>query len=563
MSIIRPASPIWLTASIAAMITLSSCQSGSSEQQGLASPAAATGSSVPKLETGGPAPAIQQLSSLQPTADQSAQESELKLAFNRLSVGLTRVEWPAGSGSGPVTLHVTLGKPLTLDNEGFYGEVLQTAANAFHKMKLHIVDDEQGITLDTDGNQETLPDSAVINGTVNYFQAESLKHYVPVKAAPAPEPGTLLRSLLDKDWAADRLEELLGKPDSSFNGYATYWSSKVKAAVRDQDHRVGSLLFEPGYTGAVAGALSTKSSRADITALLGAPPFDSPEDAVFGYKLEPYYLFFSGKEAPYEIALYPRASAENRSDTLPGILHSLEQENRLNPVDLKNRLQEGWTDYDYAYSARGYNELRYNSLGLRITNIDSIEPKPYIEIYGNYEGSLSDSIHLPGSTETLSAIPDFPLFRFRLHEDLVFEREKTRLRQNRSIQERAAHEGIPSPDGKQLVAANEGMVFEEAGFFLIHPDGSRPDAERKPGYFTTGYTWLNNRYLIYEVGTVGILAFDTDQLREIPVAANPDSPFSYHLDHVDTDRGVIYYKDGDQSMEKPYSFNKQGSLVFP
>lgn len=551
---------LWRLAAVLCMAAgLASCEDGGPDGQPLssASPAAATQAAAASLQ-GRPAPADAGAHAAL-TPEQSEREAQVKQHYTRLGAGLIRLEWPADGG--PVVIRARLGHPPALEHELFYHAVLSATAGVFRNQPFRLIDEEQGTLIEAAGQGDTVMQHAVINGTPDFFQAESLKHPQLVTPIPAPEPGPLLRKLIRSGWSDSAVKSALGKPDSEYDGSNVFWRQRVWVGGRE---RASRLLFRPDYAEPVAGAIGTRSSRADIVSALGPPPFESGEDQVFGYKLEPYYLFFSGKEAPYEIAVYPRLSGAGRKPALTELVQELTRQNRMNADDFVEQLRERWTDYDYYYYGRGSHQIAYYAAGVSIPYVDSSEPPPFLVLYGNYEGPVTDGLSLPEDAPRLSAsVPDRSVFRFRLHEDLMFEQEKRRVRQNRAILARAEAEGVPSPDGTQVAMPNEGYVFEQAGFFLLRPGGDRPPVERRTGHFASHYTWLNDRYFLYEVAFRGILAYDTERLNEMPVAGDADYSDDYRLVEVDTGRGVIHYTKGDVKLEKRYSFDKTGNLVFP
>lgn len=549
-----------ITAVLALAAALSSCEESSTSEPQTGKPpvvpanTALTGK-TPDITTAAAPAAAPSPSPLTP--EQAAREAQLKQAYSKLGAGLAGIEQPMGPS--PAVIRVRLSKPPALEHEQFYHSVLTATAGAFRRQPFRLVDEEQGTVVESGGGpNETLLQDAVINGTADFFQAESLKHYKYVKPLPSPAPNQLLQTLIRSGWSDSAVEETLGTPDSHYNGSDLFFKKRIWVTGRE---RLTRLLIQPEYPGSVVGAVGTRSTRSEIETALGEPHFESPEDHTFGYKLDPFYLFFSGEADPYEIAVYPRNTA-GRQPSLPDLIRELQKDNRMNPDELVERLRETWTDYDHYYIGRGSHQIAYYAAGVRIPYIDSPEPGPYIEIYGNYEGPLTDGVSLPDSGSRLSGLTG-GFFRFRLHEDLAFEQEKQRVRQNRTIAERAAAEGIPSHDGTQLVLSNEGYVFEQSGFFLLRPGGDRPPVERRTGHFASRYTWLNDRYFLYEVAFRGILAYDTQLECEIPIAGEGDYKDEYRLVRIDASRSVIVYTQGDQELEKSYTMDPEGKLVFP
>ncbi|WP_438444868.1 hypothetical protein [Gorillibacterium sp. sgz5001074] len=577
MILIRRTRPVLLAAGAAAALLLASCDNSPAEAPGhtqeayttpspaaIGTPPALTGAALapaPMAGTAAPAPSA--------TSEERVQESRLRQDYARLSADLSRVDWPAPAApKEPVVLHAKLGRAPSLESESFYSELLKLTSMTLTGRAFRLEDDSLGTVIEASGSAELLPDAAKVNGTVNAFHKMSLERYAYLPPLPAPEPGPLVAGLSESAWSWDALERLAGPHDTFFNDAYVYDKSRVYAGIRVQNRQLSRLVFRPDYPEPVAGGLRTTSTRAQITERLGQPPFESRDEQLFGYKLEPYYLFFGGEDGAYEICLYPRDAKRQAAEgeTLAGILRNLQEKQILNPDALIQELQLKWPDYDYSYYGRGSHEVDYYTRGLRIPYVDTPFERPYIEIYGGFEGPLAEGIFLPvgdSGKGPLHALDDSPLIRFRLHEDLAFEAEKHRLRQSRTIRDKVRTQGVPSPDGKQVVLENEGYVFEAAGFFLVHPDGDRPNLELRTGYFTSGFTWLNNRYFVYEVGTDGILAYDTERKAVIPVDQDPDHPFQRHLLRVDTGRSRIVYTVGDKELEKAYAFGKDGSLIFP
>jgi hypothetical protein len=323
------------------------------------------------------------------------------------------------------------------------------------------------------------------------------------------------------------------------------------------------VLFRKSYASPVIGSIGTSSKKEEIAALLGQPPFESSgPDPVFGYKLVPFYIFFSGASAPYDITVYRRETADSSPGRpeLPAILASLRDAGTPEPEKAIDKLKEIWPDYDAYNNSRGGYSIDYYGLGLR-ADIFLLEDSPsYIEIYGNYEGPLTDSIRLPGDQAAISAgAESLAPFRFRLHEDSIFSQEQRRLKEERSFAERAAREGKASPDGSWVVLPTASTTYDQFSLSLLRPAGDQPNREIHIGNFIGSLIWLNDRYFIFDEYFRGIVGYDIKLNKKIDIKVDPEPSDAYRLNAVKD--GKIIYDEGDALEEMAYSFDSNGNLV--
>lgn len=173
-----------------------------------------------------------------------------------------------------------------------------------NRQSFAIKDEAQGVVIEADAAELPSFQQARINGESGFFQKESIRRYRSISPVPAPGLTGLLEAVVHGGWKPEIVTSSLGAADSRFNGYDRFVQDGIEAELGQS---VFSLLFRKSYTGPVAGNLYTSSEREEIETELGQPHFEADgQDPVFGYKLAPFYLFFAGAEAPYDIAIYQR-----------------------------------------------------------------------------------------------------------------------------------------------------------------------------------------------------------------------------------------------------------------
>ncbi len=546
---------------MAAALTMAGCDEESSKTtpDGLSgSPVTAGASSSPGIRSPAPEPAS------------AAVPDDIKSQL--LQINITPVSYTPPVAGNPSAVLRVQGLPAPgLNTEDLYRNLFYSLGNAL-KWSPFRVENEQGTALlETDTANPKAFRPAKIGGEAYFFDKESIRKYQPVDPLAAPDKlNPLLQAGLDGGWARGLLTAVLGKQDSSFNGYDIYFDEHVEV---EGGNILSSILFRKEYAQPVLGNLGTASTRADIESLLGKPPFEKAAPlAVFGYKLEPFYLFFSGEAPPYDVAVYPRKmSGGNNGPELTELNAINTAGNGPDVQQLVDRMREKWPDYEVFSNSRGSYGVTYPHRGIWVEDLlsgDTDYKGGFIQLYGNYEGKLTEDIVLPQDTDKLkklAASPDWsePLasYRFRLHEDMVFNREQERLQNEQFIQDAAAKEGVTSPNGRIIAKAKDNTTYEHAGLYLFYPGKEQPSREVHIGNFIRNLNWLSDRYVIFEVSFRGIVGYDTVQNKLMDIKTKDDYSSDYAI--VQIKDGIIRYTDGDTEKDLPYSFNKKGELVLP
>jgi hypothetical protein len=549
------------TIALAAMLTMAGCGEESSKTTlpngGSGSSATAGASSSPGLQSPSPEPAS--------TAVPEDIKSQL------LNTNIIPISYMPRSERNQTAVLRVQGMPSPgLNTEDLYRNLFYSLGNAL-KWSPFRVENEQGTTLlETDAASPKAFRPAKIGGEAYFFDKESIRTYQPVAAlAPAAKLNPLLQAGLDGGWAPGSLTAVLGKQDSSFNGFDIYFDKHVEV---EGGNILSSILFRKEYAQQVIGNLGTASTRADIESLLGKPPFEAAPLAVFGYKLEPFYLFFSGEAPPYDIAVYPRkVSGGHNGPELTELNAANTAGNGPDVQQLVDRMREKWPDYEVFSNSRGSYGVTYPHRGIWVDDLlsgDTDYKDGFIQLYGNYEGALTEDIRLPQDADKLkklAAAPDWSIplasYRFRLHEDMVFIREQERLQNEQFIRDAATKDGVPSPNGRIIAKAKDNTTYENAGLYLFYPGKELPSREVHTGNFIWNISWLSDRYVIFEVSFRGIVGYDTVLNKTINIKTSPDYADDYRL--VEIKDGIIRYTDGTTEAELIYSFNKKGELVLP
>ncbi len=546
----------------AAVFSLAGCQEDAGKEalpSGLSgSPVTAGASSSPGITSPSPAP-----------SSAAVPEDIGKLLVDK---GITPISYsPPGEDKQPALLLVKGMPSPELNVGGLYRDLFYGLGNAL-KWTLFRVEDEQSTAfMETDAASPKAFRLAKMKGEAYFFDKESIRKYQPLDPlATAAKLNPLLQAGLDGGWAPGSLTAVLGKQDSSFNGYDIYFDKHVEV---EGGNILSSILFRKEYAPPVIGNLGTASTRADIESLLGKPPFEQPAPlSVFGYKLEPFYLFFTGEAPPYDISVYPRRmSSGNNGPELPELTAANTGENGIDVQRLVDQMREKWPDYETFSNSRGSYGVTYPHRGIWTEDLlsgDTDYKGGVIQVYVNYEGQLTEDIRLPQDADKLkklAAAPDWsePLasYRFRLHEDMVFNREQERLQNEQFIRDAAAKEGVTSPNGRIIAKAKDNTTYEHAGLYLFYPGKEQPSREVHIGNFIWNISWLSDRYVIFEASFRGIVAYDTVQNKLINIKTSPDYADDYRL--VEIKDGIIRYTDGKTEADLPYSFNKKGELVLP
>ncbi|RAU97888.1 hypothetical protein [Paenibacillus sp. YN15] len=500
----------------------------------------------------------------------AALPEELKLLFVNRSI--TPVSYtPAESGAAAL-LRLQGLQPPGLGMETLYRDMFYGIGNALKWAPFRVEDEGGAAVMETDSASRKAFRLAKIGGEAYYFDKESIRNYQPVDALTLPQAqlNPLLQAGLEQSWKPGALAAALGKPDSSFNGFDIYFRQQVEVK---EEQILSSIIFRKEYTQPVLGALGTSSARTEIESLLGKPAFEETAPIpVFGYKLEPFYLFFAGGGPPYDIAVYPRKfTGSIGGPELPELAAANTGENGINVQQLVDQMRDKWPDYKVFSYGRGSYGVTYPHRGIWTDDLlggDTDYKGGFIQLYGNYEGQLAEGLRLPQDADKLKALaasPDWPdslaFYQFRFQEDMVFNQEKDRLREELSIRESAAKEGAVSPNGRVIAKAKDNTTYEHAGLYLLYPDKEQPPREVHIGNFLWNINWLSDRYVIFEVSFRGIVGYDTVSNKIIDIKVTPDYSDDYRL--VEVKDGIIRYTNGDKEAELPYSFNGKGDLVLP
>lgn len=549
----------------AAVLSLAGCQEDSGNK---AAQSEAAGSA-----TSTPTPAGSPAGMLTPTPGISEKTAPWPEDVKKLLTdqNVTPVSFTPADAGRAATLRVQGFQPPGLETENFYRDMFYGIGNSL-KWSPFRVENEQGVVrMETDTDNPKAFRLAKIGGEAAFFDKESIRKYQPVDAlVPPAKLNPLLQAGQDGNWKPGSLTAVFKEPDSYFNGFDIYFREHVEV---EGGQILSSILFRKEYGLPVVGNLGTSSARTEIESLLGKPPFEEAAPVpVFGYKLEPFYLFFGGDGPPYDVAVYPRHFTDGTGGTeLPELTARNTSENGLHLQQLVDMMREKWTDYKVFSYGRGSYGVTYPHRGVWVDDLlgsDTDFKGGFAQLYNNYEGQLTKDIRLPQDADklkTLVASPEWPeilsFYRFRLHEDMVFNQERSRLREELSIQEAAAKEGVASPNGRIIAKAKDNTTFEHAGLYLLYPGEDQPPREVHIGNFLWHINWLSDRYVIFEVSFRGLVGYDTVLNKIIDIKTSPDYSDDYRL--VEIKDGVIRYTNGDKNMELPYSFNKSGELVLP
>jgi len=114
--------------------------------------------------------------------------------------------------------------------------------------------------------------------------------------------GLLVETFLTSNWKKDDLTKLLGNSLSTFDDYEAY-AAGIKIRW-DENNKAYGILVNATYPGEIVKGLTTKTTKNDVTKLLGSPQFVDQSNELVGYQYDGYYLFVTFTQEKNQRDLY-------------------------------------------------------------------------------------------------------------------------------------------------------------------------------------------------------------------------------------------------------------------
>ena len=316
------------------------------------------------------------------------------------------------------------------------------------------------------------------------------------------------------------IESILGRAGSAFEEYDVYHdkgisikysevpivSGEFKGCYYNRTGFAENIVLNTKYKDEVLPKITCGTSKKVIQSSLGSPDFCDDELEVFGYKMEDMYIFFQGTDAAEQISIYPRNLDYDTSIVEKALKLCNDKRSTELAKKIAETFEQAWPDYNYSYSVMGNARYspRRNSLGIayfdrgvEVYYSPANNDEAILNIYSNYSGERpKDVVDLFGGK----------LVAYHKDTDLIFEQEKTRIRNENTLKERIKTCGKISPDGSMILVDN----LSYTGIDVISVDGrfANYTIETSPMQYGAG-EWLDNRSFVYRYGKGELRVYKT------------------------------------------------------
>lgn len=341
-----------------------------------------------------------------------------------------------------------------------------------------------------------------------------------VQTAQALSNTLLVETFLTNEWKKESLEKLLGQSHMSFDGYESYGEG---IRVRwDENNRAYGILVDSSYSGEVIKGMTGKTTRTDLTRILGTPRFVDPSNELVGYQYEHYYLFATfTQERLNGISIYRRDQTDDTKALLDIAKNLGKYGDQLSSpaTSASFSIFGAWGAPDYTHHLHGIGTFawEYPARGIAY---DGLEADATLTIYSNF--SLRNE---------LSAIKNEKNVIFS-DEDSLFLEEKNRLAWEKALIQAAKKEGILSPDKQAIALIDSDGLYYTANIRFYRPDYT-PLAQLYPGYFIDDVIWLDGNWALYST-MEGIGVFNW-QTKEHQVLLSPTEGTEHPIDFYDVE----------------------------
>lgn len=266
-------------------------------------------------------------------------------------------------------------------NKDYYYELMDNIAYVLDYKSFRLIDDEKQLLISVVCDSENgRIKKKYINGDNNYFgNEESNKEFKEMKKTNKTDMqinSIELADLINNNWKLD--ETYFGNKTKTLGKYDIYGDRGIE--VRRVYKKIFNIVFTEAYTGAVINGIKPGMEKQEIVSILGTPTIQGNDEAIFGYKGEYVYVFFTyGEISVYRVEEYDSTSFAKLV------------EKYINGMDVKtfvSSITDIWPDYDqYNYDSNFVN-LIYTLKGIKIQF--NITANHGVIVYNNYEGQITE-----------------------------------------------------------------------------------------------------------------------------------------------------------------------------
>ena len=296
--------------------------------------------------------------------------------------------------------------------------------------------------------------------------------------------GLLVETFLTSNWKKDDLTKLLGNSLSTFDDYEAY-AAGIKIRW-DENNKAYGILVNATYPGEIVKGLTTKTTKNDVTKLLGSPQFVHQSNELVGYQYEGYYLFVTfAQEKINGISIYRRDQTSDTAALIDMAKNLQAYGEKLSSPSTANTFSifGVWGAPDFTQHLHGIGTFawEYPSLGIAY---DGLEADATLTIYNNFSAK-----------QELSAIKNAKNVVFS-KEDSIFLEEQNRLFWEKVMVQTAKNQGVSSPDKQTIALIDSDGLYSSANIRFYRADYT-PLSQLYPGYFVDEVTWLDNNWVLY------------------------------------------------------------------
>lgn len=389
--------------------------------------------------------------------------------------------------------------------EEYFDSIIKDFARFVKYTSFQMIDTENDITIQVVCVNGKIANT-IINDIEDYFiykESEmELTRYKEINNTSINVEAEVLNYLIQNDWSSDAN---FGTRESFFRNYSIHFDEGIE--YRKIGSSVYNVVFTERYLGPVVNNITVGMSLSSIEEMLGKPTFKDDGLGVIGYKSRDLYVFFTKNE----ISVY-KCKTYDYDDFWDLVDKFLEDDN-MEFKDFINELTYIWKDYsEYSY-AEDYMFMAFPNRGVEIKlNYDNVSG---IILYNNISEDLDITKKYLQNTEFIS----------RLQIDSVFEAEKRRLQDNKTLEEDCIN------SEKEL--ENKSMLFYSKlekdnndltmKVYFLSKNGEFPSRELIKAVDT--YVWISDNYFVYSIEREGIYRFDVITGENIPLVEKSGSPF--------------------------------------
>lgn len=360
--------------------------------------------------------------------------------------------------------------------------------------------------------------------------------------------GLLVETFLTSHWKKDDLSKLLGNSLSSFDDYEVY-AAGIKIRW-DENNKAYGILVNNTYPGEIVKGLMTKTTKKDVTKLLGSPQFVDQSNELVGYQYDGYYLFVTFTQEKIKgISIYRRDQTSDTAALVDMAKNLQAYGEKLSSPSTANTFSifGVWGAPDFTHHLHGIGTFawEYPSLGIAY---DGLEADATLTIYNNFSAK-----------QELSAVKNAKNVVFSKEDSLLLE-EQNRLFWEKVMIQTAKEQGISSPDKQTIALIDSDGLYSSANIRFYRADYT-PLSQLYPGYFVDEVTWLDNNWVLYTT-MEGSGVFNKATNEHIVILSPKKIPegltdfYDVNAVRVDVKSKTIWF-DMSSEKQKPYKLTYQ------